>query len=295
MILICSSKDVKSLRTLLDLEFHSKSNFPFTPFHIMNSLQASTQTALYKAHKDRTLGNDLVEITIPNFQDLETKITIDSSTRSLRDVCFDLKDQSGKNVFVDIDQSPRSSATILQVNKNNKDIIIEFIDSWVRKHLQISVTWTDSHQYASKTYRLDPESRFLANQLSEVAEHFLPPTQKHPLITSSSHFPSLPKKSPTNAWIDLTQMKSAPSKTPSAGTETVEEATVTTLSESTWHSSQRLASIHTKDKLSRLGANLKNLSYRHKKPRSNPRLLGNVRSTTTKPFISEVLNYTTTG
>ncbi len=112
IILICSSKDVKSLRILLDAEFHSKSNFPFTPFHIMNSLHASTQTALYKAHKNWTLGNDLVEITIPNFQDLETKITIDSSTRSLRDVCFDLKDQSGKNVFVDIDQSPRSSATI---------------------------------------------------------------------------------------------------------------------------------------------------------------------------------------
>ncbi len=45
LVVICAPNDARTHRTLLDLEFHSKSNFPFTPFHIMYSLDASTQTA----------------------------------------------------------------------------------------------------------------------------------------------------------------------------------------------------------------------------------------------------------
>jgi hypothetical protein len=79
LVLICSNSDIQSIRSLLDKEFHSKSNFPFTPFPIMHSLDVPTQTALYRAHKARTYGNDLLEITIPTFEDLDTQITIGNS------------------------------------------------------------------------------------------------------------------------------------------------------------------------------------------------------------------------
>ncbi len=56
LIVICSPNDVKQLCHLLDIEFHSKSDFPFTPFQIMYSRDVSTQTALYKAHTAHTFG-----------------------------------------------------------------------------------------------------------------------------------------------------------------------------------------------------------------------------------------------
>ena len=117
LVVICSPKNIKQLCHLLDIEFHLKSNFPFTPFQIMYSLDISTQTALYKAHKMHTFGNELLELTIPAFADLERKIKVHTSKISLRDACFDFKDSHGSNIFIDIDQSPCSLATVVQVKK----------------------------------------------------------------------------------------------------------------------------------------------------------------------------------
>ena len=55
LVVICSRKDVGQLRELLDKEFHARSNYPFSPFQVMHTLDARTQAALYRAHKARLL------------------------------------------------------------------------------------------------------------------------------------------------------------------------------------------------------------------------------------------------
>jgi hypothetical protein len=72
IVVTCSRDDVDNLKALLDSVFHSRSNFPFTPFRIMYTLNAKTQNALYKTHKSRIQGSDIMEIGIPEFYDLDT-------------------------------------------------------------------------------------------------------------------------------------------------------------------------------------------------------------------------------
>ena len=83
LVVVCSQMDVRPLRDLLDSEFHSKSNFPFTPFPVMYSLDTRTQTALYKAHKARTFGSEMLEIEIPDFSDIDTKVVNGNRSTSL--------------------------------------------------------------------------------------------------------------------------------------------------------------------------------------------------------------------
>jgi hypothetical protein len=108
IVVICSNKDVNLLRDLLDTTFNSRSNLPFIPFPVMYSLDTRTQNSLFKAHKTRTFGAEMLEIGIPDFYDLDTQISHGKSHTLLRDICFDLKDPTGKILFVDIDNDPRS-------------------------------------------------------------------------------------------------------------------------------------------------------------------------------------------
>jgi hypothetical protein len=107
-------------KDLLDVVFHPKSNFPFTPFRIMHTLDAQTQNALYKTHKSRIQGADTVEIGIPDFYDLETPVCIGDKQVSLRDMCFDLKTITGLNINVDVDNATRTDETVFQVKKVDK-------------------------------------------------------------------------------------------------------------------------------------------------------------------------------
>ncbi len=77
IVVICTNKDVNSLRDLLDSVFTARSNFPITPFPVMYSLDVQTQNTLYIAHKSRTFGPEMLEIGIPDFHDLDTKIRCD--------------------------------------------------------------------------------------------------------------------------------------------------------------------------------------------------------------------------
>ncbi len=169
VVIICSRQNVRQLRDLLETVFHAKSNFPFSPFQVMYTLDARTQGALYKAHKSRLLGSNMIEVTIPDFHKLDTLTPSGKSQKSLRDMCFDLKDSLGENLFVDADNATRSHETVLQVRKADKMVVLDNVATWIKNQFSISVNWNESSQYETSTYRLNPKSRALANQLSAIA------------------------------------------------------------------------------------------------------------------------------
>jgi hypothetical protein len=265
IVVICSRQDVRQLRDLLDKEFHAKSNFPFSPFQVMYTLDARTQSALYKAHKSRTFGPDMIEVTIPGFHELDT--SPQSGNKSLRDMCFELADSQGQNIFVDVDNATRSQDTVLQVRKAEKTAVLDHIATWIKNSFHIMVKWNESNQYDTSTYRLDPKSRELANQLSAIANVpalptpgnlKTPPTATIPVKRPSNH-PAV------NAWLDLTKVREISGITPSGKPSTQDdEATVTTLSESTLRSSS-ITRTEASEKFKKIGSNVRNLSYRHKK------------------------------
>jgi hypothetical protein len=172
LVVICAVSDVRNLRNLLDHHFPASSNFPFSPFQVMYTLDAKTQASIYKAHKSRQLGPNMVEISIPDFDDLDSPAKHSSTTLpvSLRDFVFDLTDGKGKNVYCDIDNSTRSEHTVMQVENAQKEFVMTAVQKWVKQNLEITINWENHHQFKSITHKLDPHSRVLAHQLSEVAE-----------------------------------------------------------------------------------------------------------------------------
>ena len=138
----------------------------------------------------------MLEITIPGFDDLDTIIQSGRRKTTLRDVCFELTDENGNNIFIDIDNSNRCQDTVFQVQKDNKDKTISVLEKWIKTHFHIQVQWNKEHQYEAKTHRLDPQSRTLANQLSELANST---NQKPPPVPkSSNNIPNPPRSKPTS-------------------------------------------------------------------------------------------------
>ncbi len=232
----------------------------------MYSLDARTQSVLYKTHKSRITGPDMIEITIPGFHDLDTATHMgnSNSNQSLRDLCFELKDAQGNNLFTDVDNETRLHETVLQVKKSEKKEVLSIIEIWIKNQFHFRVQWNDASQYDTSTYCLDPKSRALANQLSALAlfDQNLPvkpvPSKAIPQKAASTHPMG-------NAWLDLTKVKELASPPVSTTKSTQEdEATVTTLLESTLQSQSILRSAASK-KFNQFGNHLRNLSYRHKK------------------------------
>ena len=74
----------------------------------MYSLETRIQNSLYKTHEARTFGPEMLEIS-----DIDTKVQVGSKPISLRDVCFELQDEHGLNIFVDIDNATQTETTVL--------------------------------------------------------------------------------------------------------------------------------------------------------------------------------------
>jgi hypothetical protein len=266
IVVICSNKDVTLLRDLLDTTFNSRSNLPFIPFPVMYSLDTRTQNSLYKAHKTRSFGAEMLEIGIPEFYELDTKISHGNSHTSLRDACFELTDSSGKNLFVDIDNDPRSGITVFQVRKEDKQQVLENINLWILKNFQTQIQWNSDHQFEAKTYRLESKYRSLANQFSELAVASLPKSNPNIQLIKTSPAASKQANSPSpKAWVDLTKVREIPRNFSEKASATEEEATVTTLTDSTWHSLTNANRTETNEKFKLVGRNVRHLSYRHKK------------------------------
>ncbi len=263
IIVICSRDNADHLKEILDLVFHPQSDFPFTPFWVMYTLDARTQSALYKTHKARVHGEDMIEVGIPDFHDLDTQVLVCNQNTSLRDMCFDLKSSTSTNLFVDADDATHSGETIFQVTTAAKTEVQKAIDDWIKSNLHIQVKWNTDLQYKAKTYRLDPKSRSLASQLTAIANESLKPStsQKLPPMQKKQVTPS----PPTGAWVDLTRVKEPPNKLQDqTKLSTVEEATVTTLSESTCFSASA-SKQEAAEKFKKIGGNIRNLLYCHKK------------------------------
>jgi hypothetical protein len=183
---------------------------------------------------------------------------------SLRDMCFDLKTTTGVNLFVDVDNATRSGETVFHVKKEHKQEAMRSIELWIKSNFHLQIKWNNALQFDAKTYRLDAKSRSLASQFTDIANETTQSSNNLKPPPSAQ----LPKSTPAiNGWIDLTRVREPPEK-PFATThgkdQTEDEATVTTLSESTWNSTT-LPKAEIMEKFKKIGSNLRNLSYRHKK------------------------------
>jgi hypothetical protein len=170
-------------------------------------------------------------------------------------------------MFIDVDNATRSGETVFHVRKTEKLEAIKSIETWIKSRFFIQIKWNNDQEYDAKTYRLDPKSRSLASQLAAIAHEHTKPLSPIKLHTAK------PQKSPSpihpamNAWIDLTRVKEPPEKSQHQFPEkmtTDDEATITTLSESTWFSAT-LSKQEATEKFKKIGHNIRNLSYRHKK------------------------------
>jgi hypothetical protein len=208
----------------------------------------------------------MLEIGIPDFTELDTKVEIGKTSVSLRDFCFDLKDSAGTNLFVDVDDATRSGITVFQVSKEDKHKVMESINAWIQKQFKMHIQWNSDHQFEAKTYRLDSKHRSLANQFSELAFASLPKaTQSSEKPPSASKMKNV---TPLNAWVDLTRVREPPSHSSQSKNKEAtldDDATVTTLTDSTWQSIANAARAETKEKFKTIGRNVRQLSYRHKK------------------------------
>ena len=262
IVIVCSRADVDHLKDLLDSVFHSKSNFPFTPFRVMYTLDVKTQTALYKTHKARIQGPDIVEIGIPDFHDLDSPAETNQDT--LRDMCFDLKNTKGQNLFLDVDNATRSGDTVFHVRREEKTEATRAIGRWIKANFNTQVKWNDDQQFDAKTYRLDSKSRSLASQLTAIAFENTRAPQSMALKGNATQQQAKKPNVPNNAWIDLSRVKEPLEPKlvkPPAKINADDEATVTTMSDSTWFTSKQ----ETTDRFRKIGNNIRNLSYRHKK------------------------------
>ena len=212
LVVVCAITDVKHLCTVLDQIFPAYSNFPFTPFQVMYTLDSRNQTAIYKAHKARQHSTTMLEISLPGFTDLETPTNSPNGPHplTLRDFAFDLKDTNGDNIYVDIDNASKTDHTVMQVQANQKDVVIKAVTEWVKSNLQSTIDWDTQRQFSSSTYRLDPRSRELAHQLTEVATRLNP--QNFPTLLNSKKPTGPPTAAfPTNnARVDLSKVKITP-------------------------------------------------------------------------------------
>ncbi len=85
----------------------------------MYTLDARTQNALYKAHKSKTLGLEMVEIAIPKFNDLDTLTSTGNQHQSLRNACFEFSVAQGNNVFINVDNATRTNDTVLHTSEES--------------------------------------------------------------------------------------------------------------------------------------------------------------------------------
>ncbi len=202
----------------------------------MRTLDARTQIALYKAHKGKIHGSDILEIGIPDFHDLDTSVSTGKNTPPRSGTSVDLKDQTGQNLFIDIGNATPSGETVFQVQKEDKNEAIQAIDSWIKRYFNIHITWSNDQQYEATIYRLNPKSRMLASQLTAIAQKTTH-GQRKPIAQSPRPKPT-PKPPATNAWINSTQVKEQPQEFEGKTLEKKleNEGMLTTLSKSTWHS-----------------------------------------------------------
>ncbi len=229
IVLICPGNDVRQFCDTLEMVFHTCSNFPFSPFQVMYPLDAHTQNALHKAHKSKTLCLDIVEIAIPEFNDLDTLTPTTKNHQSLCDACFDFSDDHGNNIFIDVDNATRSYDTVLQVRKEDKTVTLAFIQTWIKNQLTILVKRDEATQCNTCTYCLD-QIPILANQLSAIAHA---PEQRANLKPPPSATAPKPDTKATNhamvnAWLDLAKVKAVVSVFLSQRSLLEDEATVTT-------------------------------------------------------------------
>ena len=152
---------------------------------------------------------------------------------------------------------------MFQVRKVDKTLVLETINAWIKTHFKIQILWSNGNHFEAKTHRMDSKHRTLANQFSELATESLP---KSP--TPKVNYPPPPKPTPTqkNAWLDLSKVKKPPQSFGQPAATVDEDATVTTLTDSTWHSTTNVVAMTANhEKFKTIGRNVRQLSYRHKK------------------------------
>ena len=120
----------------------------------MHNLSVAYQRAYYHRQKQETHGNQLVEIPLPNFEDLDVPSSNSTTPLTLCKFAFSLS-KPPHSIRLDIDNGTRSSETVIRVHKDYKILAKNLIANWLMSSMKISITWDKTRKYNAKVFHLD--------------------------------------------------------------------------------------------------------------------------------------------
>ncbi len=251
LVIISASADVPTLCEQLLETFSLDSAFPFMPFKIMHNLSLDSQRTYYYRQKQETIGPDLVEISLPDFDDLDTP-SDDPNSGTLREYVFSLTHGQHK-LRADIDNGTRSQDVVIRVHRNQKEEVKQLIATWLQDKFNFHVVWPREH--GANMFHMDAASKEATNKFEDAASAY---TSQFPSLKESSSNP--PFQPPphttqkTNQWSDLSKVKHNPPQD-----FTYDQQTVATSASTFTHSSKMQEDFQT------LRQNIRKVALSHKR------------------------------
>jgi hypothetical protein len=200
----CSKVHSRLLTELLQSTFPPDTNHPFLSFTVLYSLPRETQITILSQHQQRTTGKTMLDVTIPKFHGLSTKVMINNKLTTLRESLGNIRHLDGSLLHLDIDDATRNEDTIMIVSPNNMSRAKQVIGSWIQKHTNQNINWQQASSFSSDTYCLDLSSRNSAQGFALAFPTMI--TLPTPLgnAQTSAPVPSVTRKPPpSNAWKTL--------------------------------------------------------------------------------------------
>jgi len=200
----CSKVHSRLLMALLQATFPPNTNHPFLSFTVLYSLPKETQITILSQHQQRTTGKTMLDVTIPKFHGLSTKVMINNKLTTLRESLGNIRHLDGSLLHLDIDDATRNEDTIMIVSPNDMSRAKQVIGLWIQKHTNQTVNWQQASSFSSDTYRLDLSSRNSAEGFASAFPTMI--TLPTPLgnAQTPAPVPSVARKpQPSNAWKTL--------------------------------------------------------------------------------------------
>jgi hypothetical protein len=200
----CSKVHSRLLTALLQATFPPDTNHPFLSFTVLYSLPKETQITILSQHQQRTTGKTMLNVTIPKFHGLSTKVMINNKLTTLRESLGNIRHLDGSLLHLDIDDATRNEDTIMIVSPKDMSRAKQVIGSWIQKHTNQTINWQQASSFSSDTYRLDLSSQNSAEGFASAFPTMI--TLPTPLgnAQTSAPVPSVTRKPPSsNAWKTL--------------------------------------------------------------------------------------------
>ncbi len=141
------------------------------PFKAMHLLSPELQKAYYHRQRQDTHGPDLVEVPIPNFDQLDSP-SHHPSKISLREYAFQMSNEKVP-IKLDIDKGTKHQDTVFRVHRSLKDAAKERIGKWLHQYMDVTICWSPDQECGASVFNLDSASKLLTNKFAQAAQDYL--------------------------------------------------------------------------------------------------------------------------